>query len=183
MGEEVCGLVGGRRLEAPRKEKNGDFMLLLGKFLKSSLKDSVVFSKWSASVPSPGDLQVRELWFSDLRGARPPEKSRQLCEAWSYDVRLGTRRGFCPESSFGLRAGRYQFLPAPPQAIQLSQESLRCYRKPSGKQGRRVEERNSLFFEVGSTQYLAEPQTFVGNLRLWGCLGDPWTLSSSSDPD
>lgn len=98
MGEEVCGLVGGRRLEAPRKEKNGDFMLLLGKFLKSSLKDSVVFSKWSASVPSPGDLQVRELWFSDLRGARPPEQSRQLCEAWSYDVRLGTwhEKGFLP---------------------------------------------------------------------------------------
>lgn len=55
--------------EAPRKEKNGDIMLLWGKFLKSSLKDSVVFSKWSAFLPSPGDLQVRELW---------PQKGRAL---------------------------------------------------------------------------------------------------------
>lgn len=39
--------------QALRKEKNGDIMQLLGKFLKSRLKDSVVFSKWSAFFPLP----------------------------------------------------------------------------------------------------------------------------------
>lgn len=64
MGEEVCGLVGGRRLEAPRKEKNGNIMLLLGKFLKSSLKDSVVFSQVVCFCPLPRRPPgQRELWF------------------------------------------------------------------------------------------------------------------------
>lgn len=72
----------GHRWEAvdtPRKEKNGDIMLLLGKVLKSSLKDSVVFSTWSAYFSPPQETSRSESpdpgRAEHSRGARPPEQS------------------------------------------------------------------------------------------------------------
>lgn len=60
-------------------------MLLLRKFLKSSFKESVVSSKWSAFWSSPRDLQVRELWSPKEPGTEVEHSHQRglLCEARS----------------------------------------------------------------------------------------------------